>query len=233
MIEGELLDGDNKYRCSQCNKKVAAIRRDCIARAPPYMVMHLKRFEFNYSTMANSDKLNDKFAFPPFIDIAPYTRQHLLKSAGATTSDSTPSDGISSLGSSTSDAGNTGQSTSSTSSSSSSSSTSSSSSSASSSSAPTPSSSANEMMLYRLAAIVVHTGRADGGHYYTYVRKSNLPGTHREVARLKAGTSLTLFHLSLIITFNILSIFHHISLLFIHLSSPFHALFLSLPPPLA
>lgn len=50
FIEGDILDGDNKYLCDQCQKKVAVSKRCCLHadHLPPYLILHLKRFEFDF-----------------------------------------------------------------------------------------------------------------------------------------------------------------------------------------
>jgi len=153
MIEGEMLDGDNKYFCSECQKKVVAVRRDCISRLPPCLFIHLKRFEFNFTTMSNSDKLNDHFEFPPLIDLFPFTREGLMSSSEAV-SGGEVHDSVTSR--------------------------------------PTH--------LYRAAAIVVHVGRAEAGHYYVYVRGDNLPGPAAELRSLEATAARARSKLKLLLS---------------------------------
>ena len=44
FIEGDLLDGENKYMCNQCAKKVAALKRCCLhdTKLPQCLILHLK-----------------------------------------------------------------------------------------------------------------------------------------------------------------------------------------------
>ncbi|KAG5178753.1 hypothetical protein JKP88DRAFT_168669, partial [Tribonema minus] len=63
FTSGETLDGDNKYLCEQCGRRVAAQRRCAIKDLPPTLIVHLKRFEFNLETMTRH-KLNHRCAFP-------------------------------------------------------------------------------------------------------------------------------------------------------------------------
>jgi ubiquitin carboxyl-terminal hydrolase 34 len=45
-IDGDLLDGNNKYRCGECpapNNKVAALKRAVLFTLPRYLIVHLKR----------------------------------------------------------------------------------------------------------------------------------------------------------------------------------------------
>lgn len=73
FVKGDLLDGENKYDCSSCARKVTALRRVCIGELPNTLVIHAKRFEFDYETMARH-KLNEEFQFPHLLDMEPFTR---------------------------------------------------------------------------------------------------------------------------------------------------------------
>lgn len=57
MIKGDMLDGDNAYYCERCDKKVSATKRVCLKKLPNYLMVALKRFEFDYNTMTKL-KLN-------------------------------------------------------------------------------------------------------------------------------------------------------------------------------
>eukprot|EP01094_Clydonella_sp_ATCC50884_P014697 TRINITY_DN251_c0_g1_i2.p1 TRINITY_DN251_c0_g1~~TRINITY_DN251_c0_g1_i2.p1 ORF type:complete len:646 (-),score=258.72 TRINITY_DN251_c0_g1_i2:1803-3698(-) len=69
-IEVEMLDGDNKYRAEghglQDAKKGVFLKE-----LPPVLELQLKRFEYNPFQDAMC-KINDKFIFPPEIDLEPY-----------------------------------------------------------------------------------------------------------------------------------------------------------------
>lgn len=71
-VDGEILDGDNKYKCSTCDRHVDAVKRACLKDIPDNVIFHLKRFDFNLRTLQRS-KINDYFSFPGKIDLAPYT----------------------------------------------------------------------------------------------------------------------------------------------------------------
>ena len=51
-MAGETLAGDNKYSCDSCNAKVTATRRASIRSLPPVLIVALKRFEYDFETMA-------------------------------------------------------------------------------------------------------------------------------------------------------------------------------------
>jgi len=52
VIKGDTLEGDNAYHCEKCGKKVNAVKRMCIKRLPPVLILVLKRFEFDFDLMA-------------------------------------------------------------------------------------------------------------------------------------------------------------------------------------
>ncbi|KAF8454617.1 hypothetical protein BDZ91DRAFT_747404 [Kalaharituber pfeilii] len=75
-VEGEIMEGDNKYSCTSCNKHVDAVKRACLKEIPDHLIFHLKRFEFDLQTM-----------FPECIDMRPYTIQYLNDSNPCATPD--------------------------------------------------------------------------------------------------------------------------------------------------
>ncbi|PSS03887.1 hypothetical protein BD289DRAFT_358590 [Coniella lustricola] len=85
-VDGEHMEGDNKYKCSSCDRHVDAVRRSCLKEIPNSLIFHLKRFDFNLRTQSRS-KINDYFAFPERIDMRPYTVEHLSNSPGGDTAD--------------------------------------------------------------------------------------------------------------------------------------------------
>lgn len=121
-VEGEIMEGDNKYRCTTCDRLVDAVKRTCLKDTPDHLIFHLKRFDFDLATM-NRSKINDRFEFPTKLDMKPYTIDHL-----------------SSLESGTDQ-----------------------------------SSEADE---FELVGVLVHTGTAESGHYYSYIRNRLSPAEH-------------------------------------------------------
>lgn len=85
-VEGEHMEGDNKYKCSTCDRHVDAVRRSCLKEMPDSLIFHLKRFDFNLRTQARS-KINDYFAFPERLNMQPYTVEHLSGSPEGSTED--------------------------------------------------------------------------------------------------------------------------------------------------
>ena len=89
-VEGEVLDGDNKYKCEtgpHAGEYVEAVKRTCVDRLPPVLILHLKRFEFDFEAMKKV-KLDDNFEFPQTINMRPYTVDALSPSSNGSSSSS-------------------------------------------------------------------------------------------------------------------------------------------------
>ncbi|RDL38126.1 Cysteine proteinase [Venustampulla echinocandica] len=78
-VDGEIMEGDNKYKCSTCDRHVDAVKRACLKDIPDNLIFHLKRFDFNLRTLQRS-KINDYFSFPNKLDMRPYKVEHLMDS---------------------------------------------------------------------------------------------------------------------------------------------------------
>jgi ubiquitin C-terminal hydrolase len=145
FVEGEMLEGDNAYLCSTCNKKVDTLKRVVVKDLPPTLILHLKRFELDYETF-QLKKLNDRCEFPFSLNMKPYTREGLaelgkgirdLKRRSSTEKpDETSGDG------------------------------------------KDEDTSKSELVShpddyyeYQLAGVLVHTGSAHGGHYYSFIKE--------------------------------------------------------------
>lgn len=114
-VEGEIMGGDNKYKCSTCDRHVDAVKRACLKDIPDNLIFHLKRFDFNLRSLTRN-KINDFFSFPTHIDMRPYTVEHL-----ADPSKTGPPD------------------------------------------------------MFELVGVLVHSGTAESGHYYSYIRERPSP----------------------------------------------------------
>ncbi|EKX35258.1 hypothetical protein GUITHDRAFT_79938, partial [Guillardia theta CCMP2712] len=66
----EILDGNNKYKCSHCGCKTRATKRFSVHRAPLVLQLHLKRFETSWS--GNSCKLSKHVMFEQTLQLDPY-----------------------------------------------------------------------------------------------------------------------------------------------------------------
>jgi len=110
-VEGEVLQGENKYSCTSCGRHVDAVKRACLKDVPDNLIFNLKRFDYDIMTGMRA-KVNDEFQFPDTLDIAPYTLARL--------SDDVHDD---------------------------------------------------EPDTFQLTGVIVHSGTADSGHYYSYIRQ--------------------------------------------------------------
>ncbi|KAK8194660.1 uncharacterized protein BKA78DRAFT_377808 [Phyllosticta capitalensis] len=76
-VEGESLDGENKYKCEPCGGRlVNAVKRTCLQSVPDNLIVHLKRFDFDPFTLSRS-KINDYFHFPIRVNMSPYKVEYL------------------------------------------------------------------------------------------------------------------------------------------------------------
>ncbi|KAJ6172641.1 hypothetical protein N7470_001708 [Penicillium chermesinum] len=110
-VEGEIMQGDNKYSCTACGRHVDAVKRACLKDVPDNLIFHLKRFDFDITNFQRS-KINDEFQFPHRIDMSPYKVEYLSDSGSSTGPDE-----------------------------------------------------------FELVGVLVHTGTAESGHYYSYTRE--------------------------------------------------------------
>ncbi|MCJ1245998.1 hypothetical protein MMC30_003202 [Trapelia coarctata] len=110
-VEGEVMEGDNKYSCSSCGSYVNAVKRACLKDVPDNLIFHLKRFDYDLCT-STRNKINDLFEFPEEIDMAPYNVEYLKDPDQPIEADN-----------------------------------------------------------FTLVGVLVHSGNAESGHYYSYVRE--------------------------------------------------------------
>ncbi|KAH3559095.1 hypothetical protein KXW20_006175 [Aspergillus fumigatus] len=110
-VEGEIMQGDNKYSCTSCGRHVDAVKRACLKEVPDNLIFHLKRFDFDMITMMRS-KINDEFRFPEHIDMSPFKVEYLSDQ-----NSNVPED------------------------------------------------------VFKLVGVLVHSGTAESGHYYSYIRE--------------------------------------------------------------
>ena len=80
-VEGEVLQGDNKYSCTSCARHVDAVKRACLKEVPDNLIFNLKRFDYDIIS-GQRCKINDEFGFPEIIDMAPYTVEYLSNPEG-------------------------------------------------------------------------------------------------------------------------------------------------------
>ncbi|KAF1941907.1 hypothetical protein EJ02DRAFT_454745 [Clathrospora elynae] len=77
FVRGDVMEGDNKYKCESCGGKyVDAVKRTCFKEVPDNLIFHLKRFEFDLIDYSRR-KIYDHFEFPSSIDMNAYHVDHL------------------------------------------------------------------------------------------------------------------------------------------------------------
>ncbi|KAK4561687.1 hypothetical protein LTR86_004366 [Recurvomyces mirabilis] len=81
FVQGEPMQGANKYRCMTCSpddggRLVNAMKRSCLEKTPDNVTFCLKRFAYE-SYDSQQAKVNDRFEFPPQIDLASYRLESL------------------------------------------------------------------------------------------------------------------------------------------------------------
>ncbi|KAK2962837.1 putative Ubiquitin carboxyl-terminal hydrolase 47 [Blattamonas nauphoetae] len=85
MMQGELLSGDNQYRCSGCEQKVDAQRYSVLTSIPPLLTIDLMRFSYDWERDARV-KTSSFISFPFFLDMEPY----MVKDDTSATSNDVP-----------------------------------------------------------------------------------------------------------------------------------------------
>lgn len=73
----DMLEGDNMYTCSRCQKKVRAEKRACFRKLPKILCFNTMRYTFNMVTMMK-EKVNTHFSFPLHLDMSSYMEQNLI-----------------------------------------------------------------------------------------------------------------------------------------------------------
>lgn len=74
FVEEELFEGNNLYRCAQCNKLVTAAKSAKMKKLPPFMTMSLLRFSFDF-TKCERYKETGRYSFPLRINLRPFCEQ--------------------------------------------------------------------------------------------------------------------------------------------------------------
>lgn len=145
FVEGEMLEGNNAYLCEKCDKKVDTLKRTCIKRLPKVLILVLKRFEFDFETM-QKHKLNDLCEFPHELNMLNYTAEGL-----AILDHQKEAKRKREAGEEVDSDEEDGQ--------------------GDHAKLPFP----KEYYEYNLKGIVVHTGTADSGHYYSFIQDREDP----------------------------------------------------------
>ncbi|XP_031442804.1 probable ubiquitin carboxyl-terminal hydrolase FAF-X isoform X3 [Clupea harengus] len=148
-VKGDLLEGANAYHCEKCNKKVDTVKRLLIKKLPPVLAIQLKRFDYDWEREC-AIKFNDYFEFPRELDMEPYTVAGVAKLEGS--SDSSPESQTPRADDPKENPQLPPE------------------------SPPPPETPPppatdpqSPSSRYRLVGVLVHSGQASGGHYYSYV----------------------------------------------------------------
>ena len=72
-MQPEVMDGENKYECENCNKRVRALKVLKLKQLPPLLTIQLLRFEFDFKLMDRT-KLNSELKFPRYMDFAEFVQ---------------------------------------------------------------------------------------------------------------------------------------------------------------
>eukprot|EP00245_Coleochaete_scutata_P011528 TRINITY_DN429_c0_g2_i1.p1 TRINITY_DN429_c0_g2~~TRINITY_DN429_c0_g2_i1.p1 ORF type:complete len:2250 (-),score=350.03 TRINITY_DN429_c0_g2_i1:694-7287(-) len=152
FVRGDLLEADNAYHCETCNTKVDALKRVCVKTLPHSLIIHLKRFDFDYESMQRL-KLKDRFEFPIHLNMKPFTVEGLaekdqLASEKLFTEQQMITEVIAGEGSTETDPINAGQGRS-----------------------VDIQTKPDSYYQYELVGVVVHSGTAFAGHYYSYIKE--------------------------------------------------------------
>ena len=160
----DTLEGDNMYTCSQCGKKVRAEKRACIKKLPEILCLNTLRYTFNMVTMTK-EKVNTHFSFPMRIDLSPYLEENLIRNDDTNKQQQTPKktgpDSTENQPASSNQQQTTDHQTN----------NSRKRSKDESSSSTTTTTNDSKSNQYELIGVTVHTGTADGGHYYCFIRE--------------------------------------------------------------
>lgn len=74
FVEEELFEGNNLYRCAQCDRLVTAAKSAKLKKLPPFMTMSLLRFSFDFAKLERY-KETGRYSFPLTINLRPFCEQ--------------------------------------------------------------------------------------------------------------------------------------------------------------
>ncbi|XP_072220831.1 ubiquitin carboxyl-terminal hydrolase 40 isoform X2 [Leuresthes tenuis] len=74
FVEEELFEGNNLYRCAQCDRLVTAAKSAKLKKLPPFMTMSLLRFSFDFAKFERY-KETGRYSFPLTINLRPFCEQ--------------------------------------------------------------------------------------------------------------------------------------------------------------
>ncbi|KAM8914024.1 ubiquitin carboxyl-terminal hydrolase 40 isoform 2-T2 [Spinachia spinachia] len=74
FVEEELFQGNNLYRCAQCDRLVTAAKSAKLKKLPPFMTMSLLRFSFDFAKCERY-KETGRYSFPLSINLQPFCEE--------------------------------------------------------------------------------------------------------------------------------------------------------------
>ncbi|XP_041809332.1 ubiquitin carboxyl-terminal hydrolase 40 isoform X1 [Chelmon rostratus] len=74
FVEEELFEGNNLYRCAQCDRLVTAAKSAKLRKLPPFMTISLLRFSFDFAKCERY-KETGRYSFPFTINLQPFCEQ--------------------------------------------------------------------------------------------------------------------------------------------------------------
>uniref|UniRef100_A0A671TUG1 Ubiquitin specific peptidase 40 n=1 Tax=Sparus aurata TaxID=8175 RepID=A0A671TUG1_SPAAU len=74
FVEEELFEGNNLYRCAQCDRLVTAAKSAKLKKLPPFMTVSLLRFSFDFAKCERY-KETGRYSFPITINLQPFCEQ--------------------------------------------------------------------------------------------------------------------------------------------------------------
>ncbi|KAH3732634.1 ubiquitin carboxyl-terminal hydrolase 34 [Pelomyxa schiedti] len=118
-------DTIEEFKCDEYPHPFTVKRRSCVSVLPPVLILHLKRFEYDFDAEKRV-KLNDYIEFPFELCMKPWTKEGLAEKENSTTHKAGPESAVISKPPSYYD--------------------------------------------FKLVGVLVHSGSADYGHYYSYIK---------------------------------------------------------------
>ncbi|XP_052835680.1 ubiquitin carboxyl-terminal hydrolase puf [Drosophila gunungcola] len=149
----DTLEGDNMYTCSQCGKKVRAEKRACFKKLPQILCFNTMRYTFNMVTMLK-EKVNTHFSFPLRLNMCHYVEKTLMPQQYKEERErrQRENEGVEAAGGGD---GNDNE-----------------------KAEATLDADIEECYEYELVGVTVHTGTADGGHYYSFIKERTKTSYH-------------------------------------------------------
>ncbi|XP_001998517.3 ubiquitin carboxyl-terminal hydrolase puf [Drosophila mojavensis] len=146
----DTLEGDNMYTCSQCGKKVRAEKRACFKKLPQILCFNTMRYTFNMVTMLK-EKVNTHFSFPLRLNMCHYVEKTLMPQQYKEDREKR----IRERQENDNDEGAENE-----------------------KAEATLDADIEECYEYELVGVTVHTGTADGGHYYSFIKERTKSNYH-------------------------------------------------------